>query len=79
MSVPDTFDSTGTASLGFLEELFAQYQADPASVDPDWQRYFAALENGAPAPAASGPAAGQAQRPTAASLRAVVPAMDLSL
>ena len=30
----------------FLERLFEDYQADPASVDPEWRRYFDALGNG---------------------------------
>jgi 2-oxoglutarate dehydrogenase E1 component len=28
----------------FVESLYAQYVADPASVDPSWARYFASLE-----------------------------------
>ena len=37
----------GSANLGFVEELFEQYQRDPASVSEDWRRYFATLGNGA--------------------------------
>ena len=39
----------GTASLEFLEELFEQYQANPASVEPGWRQYFDGLSAGAPA------------------------------
>ena len=31
------------ANAGFIEELYARYQADPHSVDPDWQRFFEEL------------------------------------
>jgi 2-oxoglutarate dehydrogenase E1 component len=51
MSMIDGIDSTGTASLAFLEELFDRYQADPASVPEDWRAYFAALQT----PAAGSP------------------------
>ncbi len=30
-------------SLGFIEELYAAYQQDPASVSADWRRYFKGL------------------------------------
>ena len=54
MSLPDRIDATGTASLAFLEEMFDQYAADPASVDPEWRAYFEALEgNGVAGGAAS--------------------------
>ncbi len=33
-------------SLAFVERLFADYAADPASVPGDWRQYFAALSNG---------------------------------
>jgi len=33
-------------SLGFIEEMYAAYQQDPASVSADWRRYFKALGNG---------------------------------
>ncbi|HRI54341.1 MAG TPA: hypothetical protein PLW65_29575, partial [Pseudomonadota bacterium] len=36
-----------SASLGFIDEIYDRYRADPASVDPSW----AALFDGAPAPA----------------------------
>ncbi len=53
MSPLDRIDSAGTASLAFLEDLFDQYRADPASVDPEWREYFASLSAGGP-PAPSG-------------------------
>jgi 2-oxoglutarate dehydrogenase E1 component len=43
----DAIDSAGTASAGFLEELFEQYQQNPASVPPDWQRFFQRFAAGA--------------------------------
>ena len=70
MSISDSIDSAGTANLAFLEELFGRYQADPASVSPDWRAYFEGVQkawpaagNGhvAPAPAAV-PAAATAPR-----------------
>jgi 2-oxoglutarate dehydrogenase E1 component len=39
----DRIDSAGTASLAFLEELFEQYQHDPASVEAEWRAYFESL------------------------------------
>jgi 2-oxoglutarate dehydrogenase E1 component len=50
----DSIDAAGTANLAFLEELFEQYQNDPASVDPDWRAYFDALRTGAETLTASG-------------------------
>jgi 2-oxoglutarate dehydrogenase E1 component len=44
MSTIDRIDSTGTASLAFLEELFEQYQTDPASLPADWRAYFDAMQ-----------------------------------
>jgi 2-oxoglutarate dehydrogenase E1 component len=60
MSTTEGIDSTGTASLPFLEELFERYQADPASLPDDWRAYFAALQAPAPGrpPAANGHVAG---------------------
>ena len=42
------------ANAPFVEALYAQYLADPNSVDPSWARYFAGLEGG-PGGAVSGP------------------------
>ncbi len=51
MSTTDSIDAAGTANLAFLEELFEQYQNDPASVDSEWRIYFDSLRAGAVAPA----------------------------
>ena len=32
------------ANAGYIEDLFARYQANPASVDADWQAFFGALK-----------------------------------
>lgn len=53
MSIIDSIDSAGTASLAFLEELFEHYQHDPASVPADWRGYFEALQAGVIAPVAA--------------------------
>jgi 2-oxoglutarate dehydrogenase E1 component len=44
VNTPDDIDSTGTASLAFLEDLFEQYRADPSGVPADWRAYFEALD-----------------------------------
>jgi 2-oxoglutarate dehydrogenase E1 component len=36
----------GTLNLAFLEELYADYLRDPASVSADWQEYFGRIRNG---------------------------------
>ena len=33
-----------SSSLGFIEELYAEFLRDPHSVDPEWQRYFGDME-----------------------------------
>ena len=38
--------SPNSLSLGFIEALYADYLADPASVSADWRRYFQQLTNG---------------------------------
>jgi 2-oxoglutarate dehydrogenase complex dehydrogenase (E1) component-like enzyme len=45
VNTTDDIDSTGTASLAFLEELFEQYRTDPDGVPPDWRAYFEALDS----------------------------------
>ncbi len=40
---PDATMSVDSANLGFLEELYASYLADPTSVSADWRRYFRRL------------------------------------
>ena len=39
----NSIESAGTASISFLEEMFEQFQIDPASVPPDWRAYFEAI------------------------------------
>ncbi len=36
----------GTLNLAFLEDLYAEYLRDPASVSADWQEYFGSIRNG---------------------------------
>lgn len=45
-------DIPSSWNLPFIEELYAQFARDPASLAPEWQRYFAGL-NGGPAPTPS--------------------------
>jgi 2-oxoglutarate dehydrogenase E1 component len=53
---PDPEPLPNSLSLGFVETLYADYQRDPASVPPDWRRYFKRLGgNGAAMPARLGP------------------------
>ncbi len=59
MSISETIDTAGTASLPFVEELFEQWLHDPESVPADWRSYFDALRD------AGGPKAGNG-KPTAA-------------
>ncbi|GAB4071640.1 2-oxoglutarate dehydrogenase E1 component [Ancylobacter sonchi] len=33
------------ANAAWIEQLYASYEADPASVDPEWQAFFAALKD----------------------------------
>src|SRR6478736_3082750 len=33
------------ANAPYIEELYARYQNDPASVDPEWQAFFGALKD----------------------------------
>ncbi|TVQ23391.1 MAG: 2-oxoglutarate dehydrogenase E1 component [Spirochaetaceae bacterium] len=39
-------NSLDLTNARFVEELYESWVADPASVDADWARYFAALDNG---------------------------------
>src|SRR6266853_4648187 len=34
------------SNLAFVEALYEDYLRDPASVPPDWQRYFSRIGNG---------------------------------
>jgi 2-oxoglutarate dehydrogenase E1 component len=45
-SVNGEVDALAIANLPFAEELYFQYLRDPASVDPEWRRTFAALDSG---------------------------------
>jgi 2-oxoglutarate dehydrogenase E1 component len=47
----DSQFTVGSMSLPFVEELYAQYTADPASVSPEWRQYFLELTNGDSPPA----------------------------
>ena len=42
----ETVIQPGSLNLAFLEDLYAQYLRDPASVSADWQEYFGNLRNG---------------------------------
>jgi len=37
---------TGMQSLTYLEQLYAEYRRDPASVSPEWREYFTGFSNG---------------------------------
>ncbi len=64
MSNIDSIDSAGTASLAFLEELFEQFQNDPASVPAEWRGYFDARQAGRSLPVATGGDGHAAVRPS---------------
>ncbi len=59
-----TTDSPSSWNLPFIEDLYAAFSRDPASIDPEWRDYFAGLKNGelakpaapAPVPVPSAPA-----------------------
>jgi 2-oxoglutarate dehydrogenase E1 component len=55
-------DMPSSWNLPFVEELYAEYSRDPASLAPEWQSYFAGLKNGAPA--ISPPVAAAYSRPS---------------
>src|SRR5271163_536030 len=44
-------DIPSSWNLPFVEELQAEFARDPASIAPEWRRYFAGLKNGEPAAA----------------------------
>jgi 2-oxoglutarate dehydrogenase E1 component len=49
-------DIPSSWNLPFVEELYAEFARDPASIAPEWRRYFAELKNGDPAvPPPTGP------------------------
>ncbi|HEX3132420.1 MAG TPA: hypothetical protein VHX44_02425, partial [Planctomycetota bacterium] len=57
MAAPISFASV--TNLQHLEDMYAKWQADPASVDRDWQTFFAGFDLGfaRPAPGADDSAA----------------------
>jgi 2-oxoglutarate dehydrogenase E1 component len=65
-------DIPSSWNLPFVEELYAEFARDPASIAPEWRRYFAGLKNGDPAvsppPAPSLQAAGLSDSRPPASL-----------
>ena len=50
-----TSDIPSSWNLPFVEELYADFARDPASIAPEWQQYFAGLKNGDSALAPSQP------------------------
>ena len=46
--------SVSSANSAYLEALFEQYQADPASVDAQWRSYFESLDRAGPGPGGDG-------------------------
>ena len=53
------------SNVGYVDELYARYLADPASVGEAWREFFADYRPGATAmvPSATGPAAPAPGRP----------------
>src|SRR5580658_5563237 len=47
-------DVPSASNLPFIEQLYAEYARDPASLTPEWRQYFENLKNGEP-PASLGP------------------------
>ena len=54
----DLQERLGSHNLAFVEELYARFVADPASVDPEWRRYFASMESDGAQPVQIGPSFG---------------------
>ena len=52
----DFADIAGGVSPAFVEALYKQYRANPASVEPGWQRWFDGLENAVSGPSWGNPA-----------------------
>ncbi len=68
-NVTNAAPELNSQSLGFAEQMFAKYAADPQSVSPDWRDYFAALSNGvsrSDTPTAHRPEVAKPATPTAA-------------
>jgi len=79
VSIIDSIDSAGTASLAFLEELFERFQSDPASVPPDWRAYFESWSglDGGIAATNGQPSSGSPPRPTSPPPRGLSPSPRL--
>src|SRR5665213_82008 len=43
-----TPDIPSSGNLPFVEQLYADFARDPASIAPEWRRYFETLKNGEP-------------------------------
>src|SRR6476469_3146823 len=59
MNHPDDFLQGANAS--FIDEMYARFQADPASVPADWALFFTGVEVGSRREGASEPAGAQAR------------------
>jgi 2-oxoglutarate dehydrogenase E1 component len=46
---------TGIQSLAYIEQFYADYRRDPASVPPEWREYFASATNGGDSQVRLGP------------------------
>src|SRR5436190_476064 len=47
LSFPPSFDVVNRSNAEYIDQLYAQYQRDPRSVDPQWQAFFAGFDAGA--------------------------------
>ncbi len=54
----DLQERLGSHNLAFVEELYARFVEDPASVDPEWRSYFASMESDGAQPVQIGPSFG---------------------
>src|SRR5579859_8122738 len=48
-------NQTGIQSLAYIEQFYADYRRDPASVPPEWREYFSAATNGGDSDVRLGP------------------------
>jgi len=63
-SAPEpSIETPSFANLGFVEKLYFDYLADPASVDPTWRSYFEGLPRVAPPPEGPFPPRATARAP----------------
>ena len=44
---PLSFDIVNRANAEYIDQLYAQYQRDPRSLDAQWQAFFAGFDAGA--------------------------------